>query len=218
MSDKDSKDFSVVELKGKKYSISQLGSQVNIYAATKRGIGEYVGKEFGHKMRMLVLYGKGATFAAPTLDANVTKQDEMKWSRDFDIYIKKKTKYDEEKAKVFAIILGQCNEPMQNKVEGHSKFAQMEQDCDVAALLELIKESAFDSHDKQYSACQVANVWKQLMYYHQQVDETIVEFYQFMETMDQKEWMFETIVPSVMVDTDKSGAKIDEKRKKQEKK
>jgi hypothetical protein len=74
-------------------------------------------------MRMLVLYGKGATFAAPTLDANATKQDEMKWSKYYDVYIQKKTKYEEEKAKVLAIILGQCNETMQNKVEGHSKFA-----------------------------------------------------------------------------------------------
>jgi hypothetical protein len=42
---------------------------VDIYAATMRVIGEYVGKEFGHEMRMLVLYSKGATLAAPTLDA-----------------------------------------------------------------------------------------------------------------------------------------------------
>jgi hypothetical protein len=81
---------------------------------------------------------RDATFAAPTLDASATKQDKMKWSKDYDVDIKKKTKYDEEKAKVFAIILGQCDEPMQNKVEGHPKFAQMEQDCNVAALLEVI--------------------------------------------------------------------------------
>jgi hypothetical protein len=73
MSDKQNKDFSVLELKGKKYSISKLGSQVDIYVATTRAIGEYVGNEFGHEMRMLVLYGRGATFAAPTLDANATK-------------------------------------------------------------------------------------------------------------------------------------------------
>jgi hypothetical protein len=79
-----------VDLKGKKYSISKLGSQVDIYAVTTRAIGEYVGKEFGHKMRMLVLYPKGATFAPPTLDANTMKQDEMKWSKDYDVYIKKK--------------------------------------------------------------------------------------------------------------------------------
>jgi Zinc knuckle len=91
----------------------------------------------------------------------------------------------------------------------------LEQDCDVAALLEVIKESAFESSDKQYSARQVANAWKQLAYWHQQEDETIVQFYQqFMETVDQTEQMFGTIVPSVMVDADKSGAKVDEKRKK----
>jgi hypothetical protein len=55
--------------------------------------------------------------------------------------------------KIFAKILGQCDEPMQIKVEDHQK----EQDCDVAALLEVIKVSAFDSHKKQYSAHQAAN-------------------------------------------------------------
>jgi hypothetical protein len=145
------------------------------------------------------------TFATPILDANATKQDEMKWSK--DVYIKK--------VKVFSIVLGQCDEPMQNKVEGHPKFAPMEQDCDMAALLEVIKEIAFDSHDKKYLARQAANAWKQLEYCHQQEDETIVQFYQwFMETVDQTEQMFGTFVLSAMVDADKTGAKIDKKSKK----
>jgi hypothetical protein len=156
MSDKDNKDFSVVELKGKKYSISKLGSQVDIYTATTRAVGDFVGKKFGHKMRMLVLYGKEASMVPPTLDASATQQDEIKWSKDYVVFIKKKTKYDDEKAKVLATILSCCNEPMKNKVEGH---AQMEQDCDVAALL----------------AHQAANMWKQLAYCHQQEDKTIVQ-------------------------------------------
>jgi hypothetical protein len=60
-------------------------------------------------------------------------------------------------------------------------------------------------------------VWKQLAYCHQQEDETIVQFYQqFMETVDWTEWMFGTIVLSVMVDADKSGEKIDMEWKKKE--
>jgi hypothetical protein len=39
----NNKDSSVVELKGKKYSISKLDSQVDIYTATTTAIGEYVG-------------------------------------------------------------------------------------------------------------------------------------------------------------------------------
>jgi hypothetical protein len=72
MSDKDNKDSNVMELKGQKYIISKLGSQVDIYAATTQAMG--------------------AMFAAPTLDGSTTKQDEMKWSKDYDAYIKKKTK------------------------------------------------------------------------------------------------------------------------------
>jgi hypothetical protein len=52
------------------------------------------------------------------------------------------SKYDDKKMKVFAIRLGQCDEPMQNNGKGHQKFAQMKQDCNEAALLEVIKESA----------------------------------------------------------------------------
>jgi hypothetical protein len=55
MSDKNNTDSSVVELKGKTYSISKLGSQVDIFVAATRAIGEFVGREFGHKMRMLVV-------------------------------------------------------------------------------------------------------------------------------------------------------------------
>jgi hypothetical protein len=62
MSTKDDK-----ELKGRTYSISKLNSQVDIFAATTRAIGEYVGQEFGHKVRMLVLYGRAASFVVPNL-------------------------------------------------------------------------------------------------------------------------------------------------------
>jgi hypothetical protein len=61
MSDKNNTDSSVKELKGKAYSISKLGSQVDTFAAMTRAIGEVVGGEFGHEMRMLVLYGKEAS-------------------------------------------------------------------------------------------------------------------------------------------------------------
>jgi hypothetical protein len=70
MSTKNDKNSSVVDLKGRTYRISKLGSQVDIFAATTRAIGEYVGLKFGHKMRMLVLYGKAPCFVVPTLDAN----------------------------------------------------------------------------------------------------------------------------------------------------
>jgi hypothetical protein len=64
---------------------------VDIFVATTRAIGEFVGQEFGHERRMLVLYGKEASIVPPTLDASTTKQDEMKWSKYYDVFIKKQT-------------------------------------------------------------------------------------------------------------------------------
>jgi hypothetical protein len=54
-----------------------------------------------------------------------------------------------------------------------------------------------------------------LAYCHQQEDETIMQFYQwFIEKVDCTEQMNGTIVPLVIVDGDKSSAKIDKKQKK----
>jgi hypothetical protein len=51
-----------------------------------------------------------------------------------------------------------------------------------------------------------------------QDDETIVQSYQqFMETVDQTEQIFGTIVPLVMMDAYKSSVKIDENQKKEKK-
>jgi hypothetical protein len=64
-------------------------------------------------------------------------------------------------------------------------------------------------------ARQAASALKQLACCHLQVDETIVQFYQWlMETADCTEQMYGKIMPSVMVDGDKSSAKIGEKWKK----
>jgi hypothetical protein len=46
----------------------------------------------------------------------------MRWSKDYDVNIKKKTKYDKEKEKVFAIILGQFDKPMKNRGRRLSKI------------------------------------------------------------------------------------------------
>jgi hypothetical protein len=88
---------------------------------------ENVGQEFGHEMRLLVLYRKTASFVAPTLDASVTTQHELKWRKDYDLYIQKKTKYDDEGQSI-CLVLSCCNEPMKNKVEEHPKYAQMEEE------------------------------------------------------------------------------------------
>ena len=45
---------------------------------------------------------------------------------------------------MYAVILGQCSELMQAKIEGNKRFDTIKQDSDVVALLQLIRNIDFD--------------------------------------------------------------------------
>jgi hypothetical protein len=175
-----------------------------VFAETTRAIGEYVGKEFGHEMKLLVTQGKETSFSVPDLPDKATKQQELMWGKDYDLYLKKKNQYAEQKAKVFTIVLGQCDETMRNRVETQcATFQQHEEECNVVALLDVIKECAFNSNDKQYPPRQAGMALKQLLTMHQHEDETLVAFYKrFIEVCERVERMYGDMIPSVIVSKD----------------
>ena len=45
---------------------------------------------------------------------------------------------------MYAVVFGQCSEPMQAKIEGDKRFDTIKQDSDVVDLLRLIRNIAFD--------------------------------------------------------------------------
>jgi hypothetical protein len=75
-------------------------------------------------MLNLVSQLKEPTFTEPAIPM---KEDEkIKWSKDYDLFLKKKDRYEDQRAKVFMIILGQCDEPMKSRVESSSGYDKME--------------------------------------------------------------------------------------------
>jgi Zinc knuckle len=190
--------------RNKRYTIAKLGSQVDVFADTTLAIGEYVGKEFGHEMKILVTQEKETSFSVPVLPENATRQQELMWGKDYDLHLKKKTQYEVQKAKVFMTILGQCDETMRNRVEGQAAmFKKIEEDCDVVALMKAIKECAFNSNDKQYPPRQAAMALKQLVTVHQQEGESLVAYYKrFVEVHERVERLYGEMIPGVIVSKD----------------
>ena len=81
---------------------------------------------------------KETNFAAPTLSSKPTKQEELLWGKEYDAYVKKRYWYEVDKAKVFATILGQCNETMKSRLECMNGYDKVDESADVIALLKMI--------------------------------------------------------------------------------
>jgi hypothetical protein len=60
---------------------------VDVYVAKAKAITGYVGTKFGHKMRTVVSQLKEPIFTEPLVP---TEEERMKWSGDYDMYLKKK--------------------------------------------------------------------------------------------------------------------------------
>ena len=57
-------------------------------------------------------------------------------------------RYDDQKGKVFALLMNQCDEPVKNKIDSHEDYAKAEKDRDVIALLVKIKTESHDANNE----------------------------------------------------------------------
>jgi len=159
-----------------KHSIAGGGNQANLFEKKTQSIGEHVGREYGQLMRVLVLQLKEATLPVPQLPKNPDEQQKLMWGKDCDMYLKKQDRYEENKAKVFAFILGQCDEGMKNKLQSDSTHETIDDTFDVISLLKLMKDAAYDAHDKKSPALQAVAAWKQLLRAFQKENESLLDY------------------------------------------
>ena len=72
------------------YSIAKTGNQADGYTKTTRAIGDHVGQVYGHEMKMLVLQLEETTWIEPTLKKEATRQEELKWGKEYDMILRKR--------------------------------------------------------------------------------------------------------------------------------
>ena len=72
------------------YSISGgVGNQADKYNKLTKTLGEQVGQLHGHEMKVPVLQLKETKLMEPVLTgANPTRVKELKWGKDYDLYLK----------------------------------------------------------------------------------------------------------------------------------
>ena len=185
----------------KKFQVAK-GSET--YARTVKALAEYVGQEYGHEMRLLISQGQETTYINPQLPEKATEEQKLMWNKDYDEYIKDKREYRKNKGRVFAIILGLCDETMKNRIESLSDYDKTEKDLDVINLLRAIKNIAFESSAKQYPHDAAATAMRALWDMHQWDNESLVEYYnRFEDAVEHTNRTYGKVVPMAVVDEDK---------------
>jgi hypothetical protein len=161
------------------YQLAAVGNQAAKYTKTTKAIAEHVGQEFGYEMRALVLNGKDGPPAEPEYPDGETPTEKEKsvWLKQYDLYLKKLDRYQTDKAKVFTIVLGQCEKAMKHRIEASSGYESLDSNSDVVGLLKLIKSEVLDASDKRYSHLQAVQAWKSLSRAWQRDDEDLMDYY-----------------------------------------
>ena len=142
-----------------------------LFEKKTQAIGECVGLECGQEMRLLLLQMKETKFAAPTLSNEPTKQEELLWGKECDTHVKKRDQCEVDEAKVFATILGQCDETMKSRSECKNRHDKVDESADVMALLKMIENAMCDTSDEKCPPMQAAGAWKQMVKVFQQEEE-----------------------------------------------
>ena len=197
-----------------KYMIMKASNQAGKYEKTTKALAEYVGMEHGYDMWMLVSQFIETDFKAPKLPDKATEQEKLVWGKEYDLHLKKKDWYLNQKAKVFVIILGHCDEPMKNTLETTIGYMEANRRRDVISLLRMIKAAAHGAVDKMYPPKQVVLALKHMCNAAQMEKEPLSAYYNWFQSLvERAENVYGELKPVVLAEKDPTyGSSKDQKK------
>jgi hypothetical protein len=153
--------------------------QADMYLRTAEAIADFVGVEYSRDMRMLVKHGTEKTFTEPRIprSGNTSPGLMEKYKTELRIFHRGKTEFQDNKAKVFVIILGHCTHNVKSKLENELGYATLEMNDDVADLLRQLKQMAFASGGVQHPFWTLQVVMQRLLAINQGPRELVTNYY-----------------------------------------
>jgi hypothetical protein len=191
----------VAELEGHVYVLGEK-HQADKYIKTTEAIAEYVGREYSKDMKLLVKGTENAPEEPP--EPAKSKKEENpyeveKYKMNYTRYMKRNDLYQENKAKVFLIIKGQCTLAMKTKVEGLAGYIQLETDDNVIGLLKVLRELAFSTMNANYGYWTSMRSLKAVLDVTQEKNQGLASYYRsWSGTLEVAEEQFGKINPKVL--------------------
>ena len=179
------------------------------YEETTKEIGEYIGRVYGREMKILVLAMKESTPKKPVYPKDGNDENKAIWSKEYDAYMKKLEKYNDNKARVFGLLYKQCTKAMKDRIEKITEYEDLEEKSDVIELLKLIKNIIFDSNERKHPSLRAVLAWRKLAGCRQHDNEDLVNYYRrFSGLVEAVEIAYGNLQPQISSDTDKERSKM----------
>lgn len=170
-----------LECFGKLVYKHNTNDQVEMYNRTTAYLIVYVTKEYGSDMKNLVKYREEKDFPEPKPPVTASdKKDQVKLARykeKLSSNTRDKKEYIDRKAKVFAVILGQCTREMISRLEANPSFADIEKTDDVIGLLDMLKATSHSKADVQEPYWALQQDVRRLTALNQGKHETVANYY-----------------------------------------
>ena len=168
----------IAELKGWHYDLTDARFAYKCEETTKK-VGEYVGRVYSKEMKVLIISNKETTITKPEYPKgdSVTEEKKAIWGKEYDLYIKRNTKYEQDKAKAYEVVWGRCKKAMKNRIEKLGNYEAIEENNDIIELLKAIKQQVFDANEKKHPSLRMALAWKKLCGCRQCEDEDLIDYH-----------------------------------------
>jgi hypothetical protein len=184
MSDKNTNNISnkknsigLKELQGKYYHYG-VPNQAAAYTKTTNAIAEYAGLHISKEMWLLVDKLEETGFPEPDEPATTTPSQAQleKYKMLLKHQLDKEEQYKSEKAKVFRIIISQCQPGMKHKVEALTDYKILEKNDDVVGLLKRMRELVYSTTGQQYEYWTMQSTIRTLVNMKQHPNESVNGF------------------------------------------
>jgi hypothetical protein len=155
--------------------------QAEMYVRTTEKLAEYVLTTFGKDMRNLVKYTTEREFTEPEFPSRVLRDTdrlhEVKYKESLAKYHRELDTYNDQKTKVFGVILGQCSPMVKDRLAKNKTFPKVEMDSDVIGLIKMLQEMAFSTLGHQEPNWAMVTVLRRLLNLQQHKHDTIQNYY-----------------------------------------
>ena len=187
------------------------------YLRTTEKIAEYAGLHISKEMRIVMITGKEEAITTPD---KPSKKDIKNNPANMEVFKselassqQKKDKYEDDKAKLFVVILGQCSERVKHKLKSDDEFPTMHKEYNVVKLLKKLRVMIFSMGSVRHPCLSAHDALTRFLNIRQGAKESIEHYLiQFLALAEVALEIYGSVIPDKLLNSNKSNKdKISEK-------